>query len=289
MRKLILLLFFISFSIAYSQFNTVYSSNFKQANYEVKTEINTGNIFLDTRKEKSKEIPADKSAEKSKIPKKEKKESPKKEEIKNESDLDYDLDEEIIEEKTVPKTKEKLIFSDHNLNEKVSYKTFSLLKENAPKKTYTKQLISMPLDQMYVTSEYGTRTHPVHNTVKMHQGIDLRASYVNVYSVMGGYVLEAGYTSKNGNYVAVEHNGFTTYYLHLSNIVVAKNQKIYAGQILGISGNTGTSTAPHLHFAVKENGTFVNPRQFLNDLILANNTYSTYYGDNRQISTRRLN
>jgi murein DD-endopeptidase MepM/ murein hydrolase activator NlpD len=140
--------------------------------------------------------------------------------------------------------------------------------------------IVMPLkNKITVTSSYGTRTHPIFGTKKMHNGIDLKASYENVYSVLDGIVTESGWDSKGGgNYIKVKHfNRFETSYLHLSEIYYQTGEKVKAGFIIGKSGNSGNSTGPHLHFSVKEFGQSINPSHFLNDLIKANNLIANHY------------
>jgi len=140
-----------------------------------------------------------------------------------------------------------------------------------------RQSLSMPLDEMAITSPFGSRFHPVDKVFKMHSGIDLRAHEDPVYSVLDGIVLEAGYADDAGNYVVVLHSeSFETVYAHLAAVYADIGQKVSAGQVIGLSGNTGKSTAPHLHFAVKENGRYVDPIKFLNDLIETNNAILDY-------------
>ena len=140
--------------------------------------------------------------------------------------------------------------------------------------------IVMPLkNKITITSPYGTRTHPIFGTKKMHNGIDLKASYENVYAIMDGIVTASGWDSKGGgNYIKVKHfNRFETSYLHLSEIYYRAGEKVKAGFIIGKSGNSGNSTGPHLHFSVKEFGQSINPSHFLNDLIKVNNLIANHY------------
>jgi len=140
-----------------------------------------------------------------------------------------------------------------------------------------KQVVYMPLNDMVVTSSFGNRFHPIDKEVKFHAGVDLRAKEGLVYSVLDGIVLDAGYTKESGNYMKILHKGnFETIYLHLSKIYYKADDIIHAGDIIAQSGSTGKSTAPHLHFAVKENGNYVDPIEFLNDLIQTNNALSDY-------------
>lgn len=156
------------------------------------------------------------------------------------------------------------------------FSTYDFVEE--PKVSFSK--IVMPLkNKITVTSSYGTRTHPIFGTKKMHNGIDLKARFENVYAVMDGIVISAGWDSKGGgNFIKVKHfNRFETSYLHLSEIYYQAGEKIKAGFIIGKSGNTGNSTGPHLHFSVKELGQSINPSRFLNDLIKVNNLIVNHY------------
>lgn len=143
--------------------------------------------------------------------------------------------------------------------------------------TAEKQLVFMPLNRMRITSHYGDRYHPIDKQYKFHSGVDLRASDNKVYSILDGIVLDAGYTKASGNYLKILHEGnFETIFLHLSSIYYKKDDVVRAGDIVALSGNTGKSTAPHLHFSVKENGRYINPIDFLNDLISTNNAIADY-------------
>ena len=187
----------------------------------------------------------------------------------------------------------------HNLNnqskadyQKMKDSQFELMQNFQPEKKQEKDFetsfdglrknISMPLRSKFtVTSPYGTRTHPIFGTAKMHNGIDLKANYEDVHAVLDGIITEAGWDSKGGgNYIKIKHfNRFETSYLHLSEIYYKVGEKVRAGFIIGKSGNTGNSTGPHLHFAVKEFGQSINPYHFLNDLNKANNLIATYYAN----------
>lgn len=140
--------------------------------------------------------------------------------------------------------------------------------------------LHMPLkNSLAITSGFGVRTHPIHGGKKMHNGIDFKAYYENVHSVLDGIVTEAGWDSNGGGkYIKIKHsNRFETAYLHLSEIYYAVGEPIKAGFVIAKSGNSGNSTGPHLHFSVKEYGRFINPLKFINDLVSANNLLATYY------------
>jgi murein DD-endopeptidase MepM/ murein hydrolase activator NlpD len=139
--------------------------------------------------------------------------------------------------------------------------------------------IFMPIkNKLTISSNFGVRSHPIFGTKKMHNGIDIPIAYQQVYSVLDGVVTESGFDSKGGgNYIKINHfNKFETAYLHLSQIYYKVGEIVKAGFVIAKSGNSGNSTGPHLHFSVKENGKYINPTHFLNDLINANNLIATY-------------
>lgn len=112
--------------------------------------------------------------------------------------------------------------------------------------------VSYPLSHIQVTSSYGMRKHPILRKRMMHQGIDLCAKYEEVYSVMDGEVIEVSSDRRSGRYVTVRYPGdYTCSYCHLSQPLVKKGTFVKAGEVIAISGNTGQSTAAHLHFGVR--------------------------------------
>ncbi len=96
-----------------------------------------------------------------------------------------------------------------------------------------------------------------------HLGIDIAdGEGGGVYAADSGVVTMAtlGWNYGYGNVIMIDHgNGYITLYAHLSSINVALCQGVYAGQLIGLSGNTGNSFGAHLHFEVRLNGGFVNP------------------------------
>lgn len=145
---------------------------------------------------------------------------------------------------------------------------------------------AMPLRNAFtISSPYGTRIHPVSGTVSMHNGIDLKANYENVHAIMDGVVTVAGWDPKGGgNFIKVKHfNRFETSYLHLSEIYYKVGEFVRAGFIIAKSGNTGNSTGAHLHFAVRENGRYINPLHFLNDLVKAKRLLSDYQNTEQNV------
>ena len=126
-----------------------------------------------------------------------------------------------------------------------------------------RQLVALPLDTCVITSKFGQRVHPIEKILKQHDGIDLKADSSYVYSVMPGRVLKVGKNRRSGNFVVVEHGSYQSIYCHLRKAYVDKSDYVDAGQIVGLSGNTGFSTGEHLHFALKHQGKYINPEPFL--------------------------
>jgi len=124
-----------------------------------------------------------------------------------------------------------------------------------------------PLPMEGVTSAYGWRRHPVFKRREFHPGIDLRAKRGKpVWTTADGVVEYAGYHKKSGygNLVIVNHGfGFKTYYGHLKKVTVRTGDTVIKGDIIGISGNTGLSTAPHLHYEIRYLTRTVNPYRFI--------------------------
>lgn len=116
-----------------------------------------------------------------------------------------------------------------------------------------------------VTSPFGNRTHPVQGGTKFHEGIDIGAPKGSTVVAAGSGTVEvAGYSPYNGNWVKIDHgNGLETLYLHNSSLKVSSGQRVSRGQKIASSGSTGMSTGPHLHFAVKKNGSYVNPMNYM--------------------------
>lgn len=119
-------------------------------------------------------------------------------------------------------------------------------------------------------SGFGMRMHPVYKVLKMHTGVDFTAKVgTQIFATGDGVVKNAihGY-SGYGNHVVIDHGfGYESLYAHLYTIEVKNGQKLKRGDVIGAVGNTGTSTAPHLHYEVILNGRKVNPANyFFNDL-----------------------
>lgn len=111
------------------------------------------------------------------------------------------------------------------------------------------------------------RLHPIKRVRISHMGIDYELpAGENIYSVLAGRILRTGRNRAAGNFIVIKHsNGMESYYNHLSKIhkSAKKGTYVHSGQIIGSIGCTGYCTKPHLHFAIKKNGKYLNPIRFV--------------------------
>lgn len=116
-----------------------------------------------------------------------------------------------------------------------------------------------------ITDRLGWRTHPVRGTNHYHDGIDVGVSTgTPVAAVARGRVTFADYYGGYGLTVKIDHgDGLVTLYAHLSEALVEVGQAVSGGEQIALSGNTGASTGPHLHFSVLVNGSPVDPLSWL--------------------------
>lgn len=124
-----------------------------------------------------------------------------------------------------------------------------------------KGYFTYPINPVIITQGYGKTSFSYHYYSGMHNGIDFGTSgkYVSVYAAKDGKVLATGDNGKYayGKWIAIDHDdGLVTLYGHLSSIKVSKGEKVDEGERIAISGNTGYSTGPHLHFSVFAENTF---------------------------------
>lgn len=116
-----------------------------------------------------------------------------------------------------------------------------------------------------VTSPYGYRYHPISGKYQLHNGTDIAApSGTPILAVYKGVVSTVSYTSSAGNYIMINHgSGLYTVYMHCSKIIAKKGQTVKQGDTIALVGSTGSSTAPHLHFSVRLNGSYVNSGPYI--------------------------
>lgn len=125
-------------------------------------------------------------------------------------------------------------------------------------------------DLRRIGSLFGYRTDPFYKVTKFHEGIDFTAAIgTPIYATGDGIVSEAGYNNGGfGNKITISHGySYETVYAHLSKIKVKAGQRVKRGEVIGFMGNTGKSTAPHLHYEVHKAGVPINPIYFFfNDI-----------------------
>jgi murein DD-endopeptidase MepM/ murein hydrolase activator NlpD len=117
----------------------------------------------------------------------------------------------------------------------------------------------------YITSYFGYRKNPFNKLQSdFHPGIDIACAFgTRIYAAASGTVTTAGYCSGYGNEVVINHsNGIQTIYGHNSKLCVHIGQVIQKGDLISLSGSTGSSTGPHLHFEIRKNKTAIDPKVF---------------------------
>ncbi|MBH09279.1 MAG: hypothetical protein CMG74_02815 [Candidatus Marinimicrobia bacterium] len=121
-----------------------------------------------------------------------------------------------------------------------------------------------PVDGGYLNSSYGYRKDPIDGVRRLHQGQDITIPTGNpVYAPADGEVKRAYYVGGFGNHIKLNHkHGYSTIFAHLSKIYVKHGQKVKRGDVIGLTGNTGRSTAPHLHYEIHFYGTPQNPLDY---------------------------
>ncbi len=138
----------------------------------------------------------------------------------------------------------------------------------ALRRTWDRTPAISPVDgEHWISSGFGWRRSPFTGRREFHNGLDMAGREgTPVVAVADGRVVRVVRDRRLGNAVAVDHgDGIETVYGHLGRVDVAQGQKVVRGQRLGGMGSTGRSTGPHVHYAVKVDGKFVNPRPYLAD------------------------
>lgn len=119
----------------------------------------------------------------------------------------------------------------------------------------------------YLTDSFGMRTHPITGKRHYHNGLDIATQLGNkIVAPADGYVILTDRTSIMGNLIHIDHGfGFATRYGHLASFAVKEGDRVKRGQVIGYVGNTGRSTAPHVHYEVIYNNKNQNPMNFIFD------------------------
>lgn len=186
------------------------------------------------------------------------------EDIKNKSILHADLIVKLSE--SVDNLRRKIYIESKSQDDVVGLaeskeKLFAAIPAIQP--VANKQLIAL-------ASGFGLRIHPIYKVKKMHTGIDFAAAIgTPIYATADGVIdkLDVSF-SGYGKMIEIDHGfGYRTRYAHMHGFAVRQGQKIKRGDLIGYVGDTGLSTAPHLHYEVFVNGVHANPvHYFFNDL-----------------------
>ena len=124
----------------------------------------------------------------------------------------------------------------------------------------------IPINSPNITSRYGWRK--IFGGQSFHSGMDFMAKVgTMLYASDGGEIVRAKYSGAYGLMVEIDHGGkYRTIYAHMSALLVKAGDKVYQGQPIGLSGQTGRVTGPHLHFEIYEQGVRKNPALFLKNI-----------------------
>ena len=175
-------------------------------------------------------------------------------------------------EYTVEKAHRKLVRLMHqsldNMNTEIIIQTqqknelFKFLEEQ---KTMLARTPSIKPTKGWVSSRFGYRISPFTNRKEFHNGLDIAGREgTPIIASADGVIASASKTYGFGNIITVKHGyGLKTRYAHLSKFLVKKGQYVKRGEKIALMGNTGRSTAPHLHYEVHLNGVPVNPLRYI--------------------------
>lgn len=127
-----------------------------------------------------------------------------------------------------------------------------------------------PVNRGYISSSFGRRIDPFTGKLAWHQGVDFATGKVGeeVFAVAAGVVTHAGDKQGFGKLVQLDHgNGFETLYAHDQKVLVKVGDVVKKGQIIALSGSTGRSSGPHVHFEVHKNGRVVDPASYIHSTV----------------------
>jgi murein DD-endopeptidase MepM/ murein hydrolase activator NlpD len=123
----------------------------------------------------------------------------------------------------------------------------------------------IPVEELYMTSNYGYRRDPFTGRAAFHSGVDFAAPIgTEILAAASGVVRYAEFHPQYGYMIDIDHgDGLLTRYAHCSRLFVKAGEFVKRGEKIASVGNTGRSTGPHLHFEVRNQDEPVNPLQFL--------------------------
>lgn len=130
----------------------------------------------------------------------------------------------------------------------------------------TCQPVISPVSEPVVSDVFGSRVNPVTGKSELHKGIDIAvAKNTPVCACIDGYVADCGYSDSYGYFIKIQGENYACLYGHLNKILLNKGDKISQGQPAALSGNTGQSTGPHLHFELYEGDKLIDPSLIISD------------------------
>ena len=173
--------------------------------------------------------------------------------------------------------------------EEITKKTLEAM--NINKRRYTLRVIpnGKPLDKITTSSGFGYRIHPITKKRQFHRGLDIPANRKTPVRVTADGVVEYVQSANRGSYgrvIRINHNfGFKTVYAHLNKTMVKVGQIVKKGEIIGLSGNSGRSSGPHLHYEVRYANKVLNPKKFIKWNL---NNYDYIFKNERRVQWESL-
>ncbi|MDD5406556.1 MAG: peptidoglycan DD-metalloendopeptidase family protein [Sulfurovaceae bacterium] len=201
-------------------------------------------------------------------------------------------------------TKEQFIYvDDEGIGHKEPYETVSymtdgpgtIFRSSSRSSVSSSGIFSMPIRNPRITSPFSFgRYHPVLHIYRPHFGVDFGAKRgTPIMSIGNGIVTDAGWLGGYGKAIKIQHSGgYVSIYGHLSGFRISAGDNVRAGDIIGYSGNTGTSTGPHLHLGIYLNNSPINPMTVLEkgtsvvDTII--DTVTEAIGNERVAETKKI-
>ena len=180
------------------------------------------------------------------------------------TDLDYNLEPEVKHNNLIREMHEQ-VKQTTLASIKQSQDFEELIKELHKKKNILASTPSIKPVNGWVSSKFGYRRSPFTGLKEFHSGLDIANKIgTEIIATANGRVSYAGKKLLIGNLVTIDHgHGIITKFGHLNKILVKYGQKVKRGDIIGLMGNTGRSTGPHVHYEVRINGAPVNPAKYI--------------------------
>lgn len=144
-----------------------------------------------------------------------------------------------------------------------------LAKQRNDRMSHIPAIHPVSMKTAYVTSHYGYRFHPILKRRELHSGVDFAAPIgTEIHATADGKVVKVNYSGGYGRMVTIDHGyGYKTRYAHMHKVHVRRGETVKRGQVIGLVGNSGLSTGPHLHYEVIKNNIKVNPiNYYFNDI-----------------------